>query len=507
MILSPKYIQILLIIILASLSIIGVKAQDVHILIDSLQIKDKEQQRDCKYLENLYDIGNCYVELKHYSKAEYYYRKVIIESDILKIDCAIKKKTLAKMAELYNTTGYPIFADYCTSLMDNDVKYESVGDYYEQLNELTTLYDVYNSQGRIEESVQTLLKILDHIDNNRGKKNDSYIIYAYLLATKLRLELNMQEKATKLEQEIIEIGESLNTYNISVYSAYEAYLTYLSDNNKVESINYYLPKAIDYLKRSNDSITMYRNLYELIGIGLCNANNFEEGIKYLERPWNGKIANSIRSLTLLGSYYIEKDIPKAISYYREAFDITETDSIYVTDKTRRNISEYLMYLYDKVDNIYEAINFGEISGKYIANNEDHNYLASHLFYLGGIYEKAKKYDKAQDIILRIKPILNHLTVEKTIDYIYYCGFVYLGAKEYDKAIGIYEYGIKYIVDNKGNRDKELITIYNNLGYIYKLIQDYKEALINLNKSKDLQIELNGEVMQSTMDYIRECLEK
>lgn len=503
--LSKKYIRILLIISLALLSTIGLKAQDVQILLDSLHINEK--QRDCKYLENLYDIGNCYIESKQYSKAEYYYRKVIIESDILNIDCAIKKKTLAKMAELYNATGYPTFADYCTSLIDNDVEYESVGDYYEQLDELTSLHDAYNNQGRIEESIQTLHKILDHIEKYRGKKNDSYIIYAKSLATELRIKLNMQEDAAKLEQEIIEIGESLNPYYSSVYRAYEEYLTYLSENNKVDSINYYLPKAIEYLKRSNDSISMYNNLYEMIGMGLCDANNFEEGIKYLERPWNGKTANSIRSLTLLGSYYIKTNLPHAISYYREAFEITKTDSIYVTDKTRRNISEYLMYLYDKVDSLSEAINFGEISGRYIAENEDYNYLASHLFYLGGIYVKAKKYDKAQDIILRIKPFLDHLAFDKIIDYVYYCGFVCLASKEYDKAIDIYQSAIKYIVENKGNRDKELIGIYNNLGYIYKLKQDYKEALIILNESKDLQIELNGEVMQSTTEYIKECLEK
>lgn len=506
MILSQKYMRILFVLALALLSTIRLKAQDVHILIDSLQIIDKEQQRDCKYLEKLYDIGNCYIELKQYSKAEYYFRKVIIENEIYNIDCAIKKKTLAKMAELYKTTGYHVFADYCTSLIDNDVKYESVGDYYEQLNKLISLHDAYNEQRRNEESIQTLHKILDHIDKKRGKKNDLYIIYAHSLATELRFDLNMQEEAAKLDREIIEIGESLNSYNSSVYSAYQAYLIYLSDNNIVDSINYYLPKAIEYLKKSNDSDSK-DNLYELIGIGLCDANNVEEGIKYLERSWNGETANSIKSLTILGSYYIKEDYSKAISYYSKAFEIAETDSTLVTDKTRRNISEYLMYLYVNVDNLAEAIKYGEIAARYIAEDGDYDYLASHLMYLGGIYIKANEYNKAQDVILRITPILNRLAIETNIDYFYYCGFVYIASEEYNKAIDIYEYGIKYIIDSRGNRDKELITIYNNLGYTYKLIQDFKKALMNLNKSKDLQIELNGEVMQSTKDYIRECLEK
>ena len=143
MMLSQIYIRMFLIISLALLSTIGLKAQDLHILLDSLQIKDKEKQRDCKYLDNLYDIGNCYIELKQYSKAEYYYRKVIIESDILNIDCTIKKQALSKMAELYNATGYPIFADYCTSMIDNKTNFENTGEYFDRLNELTSLYDAY----------------------------------------------------------------------------------------------------------------------------------------------------------------------------------------------------------------------------------------------------------------------------------------------------------------------------------------------------------------------------
>lgn len=507
MMMSQTYIRIILIISLALLSIKGLKAQNVQILLDSLHIKDKAKQRDCKYLENLYDIGICYIKLKQYAKAEEYYRKVIIESDILNIDCTIREHTLAKMAELYNATGYPIFADYCTSMIDNKTNYENTGEYFDRLNELTTLEDVYNNQGRIEERVQSLQKILDHIKSYRGEMNESYIIYAKLLESSLRRDLNMKDEAAIIQREIIRIGESLKSYHESVYLAYEAYLTYLSDNNLVDSINYYLPKAIKYLKKVNDSITISRNLYELIGIGLCEANNYEEGIKYLEKTWNGKTANSIKSLTLLGSYYIKKDYPKAISYYREAFDISETDSIFVADETRRNISEYLMYLYAKVDSLSEAIYFGEIAGRYIAEVEDYDYMASHLMYLGGLYIKAKEYDKAKNIILRIKPTLSNLTIDMNIDFFYYCGFVYLGSRDYNKAIDIYEYGIKFIIDNKGNKDKELITIYNNLGYIYMVIQDYKKALYNLNNSKELQIEHNGEIMQSTSDYIRECLEK
>jgi hypothetical protein len=40
-----------------------------------------------------------------------------------------------------------------------------------------------------------------------------------------------------------------------------------------------------------------------------------------------------------------------------------------------------------------------------------------------------------------------------------------------------------------------------------LQQDYDNALLYLNKSKGLQIQLNGNAMQRTLDYIKECESK
>ena len=50
-------------------------------------------------------------------------------------------------------------------------------------------------------------------------------------------------------------------------------------------------------------------------------------------------------------------------------------------------------------------------------------------------------------------------------------------------------------------------MYHNLGRAYMLQQDYDNALLYLNKSKDLQIKLNGKAMQRTLDYIKECESK
>jgi len=56
-----------------------------------------------------------------------------------------------------------------------------------------------------------------------------------------------------------------------------------------------------------------------------------------------------------------------------------------------------------------------------------------------------------------------------------------------------------------NNPTILANIYHNLGRSMMLVRSYKDALIYLNKSKDLQMKLYGEVTSRTSDYINECV--
>lgn len=53
----------------------------------------------------------------------------------------------------------------------------------------------------------------------------------------------------------------------------------------------------------------------------------------------------------------------------------------------------------------------------------------------------------------------------------------------------------------------LATVYHNLGRAYMLDGKTKDALVYLNKSKDLQLKLYGEVTERTIQYIQECKRK
>jgi len=53
----------------------------------------------------------------------------------------------------------------------------------------------------------------------------------------------------------------------------------------------------------------------------------------------------------------------------------------------------------------------------------------------------------------------------------------------------------------------LANVYHNLGRAYMLNGKTKEALAYLNKSKDLQLKLYGDVTERTQQYIKECNSK
>ena len=75
------------------------------------------------------------------------------------------------------------------------------------------------------------------------------------------------------------------------------------------------------------------------------------------------------------------------------------------------------------------------------------------------------------------------------------------------AIEVLSSGIELCHIVMGGNDAWLTTMYHNLGRAYMLQQDYTNALLYLNKSKDMQIRLNGNAMQRTLDYIKECKAK
>ena len=469
---------------------------------------EKYPHEDCNYLEIMCKIGICYKRLEDYNKAEEFFRRTLIKGNYFNLNCDIMNHAYGEMAELYSLMGKPDFADICTSRIRSKMGFENTKDYDAQINGLWSLYKAHKNLGQNDECITDLQKIRSLIDENKGKINKDYLVYSSLLGFHLRYTCKRPQEAAIIHKEMIEIGKQFKTYLNEVSSAYVEYLRYLSENNKVDSIELILPYAIKYYNDTKDKRGEEDNLYEIVGNGLCDARNYEEGIKYLEKKWKGKSANSIKSLDYLGAYYFYRtnDANKALDYYLNAEKQIE-GGLETNLGTKILILERLVLISQRLGNTDEAVRYSTLLEPFMKEQNDDDYRSSFLIDWSVECANNGNMEKAEELADIVEDLLSNLSNVSKIRQYSQLGFVYIKTEKYNKSIDNINKGIKLAIQEKGDKCIELTTLYNNLGRAYMLKGDYSNALSALNKSKILQLELEGEVMQRTADYIKECESK
>lgn len=351
-------------------------------------------------------------------------------------------------------------------------------------------------------------KIRHLIEENKGKNNKDYLTYSFFLGSHLRYKCKRPQEAAAIHKEMIDIGKNLKTYHSEVCNAYIDYLRYLSENNKVDSIELILPSAINYYNETKDKSFEGNNLYEIIGNGLCDAQNYEEGIKYLEKKWKGESANSIKALDYLGAYYfyIANDANKALSYYLNAEK--QIEGGHETNLgTKILILERLVLISQRLGNTDEAVRYSTLLEPFMKEQNDDDYRSEFLIDWSVECANTANIGKAEELAGIVESMLPNLSNGSKIQSYSLLGFVYIKTKKYNKSIDNINKGIKLAIQEKGDKCIELTTLYHNLGRAYMLKGDNSNALTALYKSLNLQTELEGKVMQRTADYIKECESK
>lgn len=478
----------------------------IPFLQEGIQVMEKLPNKSCEYLEMIYGIGSCYKKMGAYQKAEDYFRKTILKGTYLDLNCTIRTQTYSEMAELYMLMGKPNFADICTSRIESEMGVKGSKELDAQIDVLWNLYKAHETQGKIDEYIIDLKKLRHLVEENKGKNNKDYLAYSFLLGGHLRYNCNRPQEAAIIHKEMIDIGKEFKTYCHEVCCAYVYYLRYLSESNKVDSIELILPSAIKYYNETMDKRGEEENLYEIVGNGLCDAQNFEEGIKYLEREWKGDSANSIKALGHLTYYYFDlKDNPnKALLYAKKAEDQINGGQI-VTDRTKINILQFLIEINQRLGNDQESDRYSQIIEPLINKQEDTNNL--YIRYLISWSTEcigSSNNEKAIKLVKRIDSFINEATIDYKIRAYLQKGFVYIKVGRYDESLENSAKGIQLAISEKGEKYEALATLYHNLGRAYMLKGNYYQALSNLNQSKVLQMELYGNVWQNTNDYIKEC---
>lgn len=461
---------------------------------------EKLPHEDCIYLELIYSIGSCYNKLKKYAAAEKYFRRVIIRGNVLGFKCAITSQTLSELTEVYNKLGYKKLAKECSTKINSNVNGLPADSWSNQVDLLLDLANSYEEQKRYDEEIETYHKILQLIDSNIGKENEDYLTFSSILFHRLLL-MKRQEDAIPVLKQMIEAGTNYKNNNTWVCNAYENFLELSAKKNDVETVERILPKAVKYIKNTKGYDWQSHNLYERIGNALSESGNLFLGAKYLEMPWDGKLPNNIRSLGNLGVCYYKTNPQKSLEYYKKAESLIN-DS---TNSLTRKIIYYDIYsLFSKMQNNEEAVRYAELSAPYIKEIDGVDTYAKHLTMWALDCSNINDYSEAQRLFEEAEELLPTLSDKSKVTYYSQFGFYLIKTNASSKAIDVLKNGIKLCIETLGENYALLTTMYHNLGRAYMLLHDLDNALLYLNRSKDLQIQLNGEAMQRTLDYIKEC---
>ena len=461
---------------------------------------EKLPHEDCKYLELIYGIGSCYNNLKQYVDAEKYFRRVIIRGNVLGFKCAITSQTLSELTEVYNKLGYTKLAQECSAKIESNVNDLPEDSWSIRVDLLLDLADSYEKQKRFDEEIETFHEILQLIDSNIGKENEDYLTYSSILFHRLLL-INRTEDAIPVLKQMIEVGNNFKNNNTWVCNAYENYLELSAKNDDVETVEKILPNAVKYIQHTREYDWQNHNLYERIGNALSESGNHILGAKYLEMPWNGKFPNNIRSLGNLGVCYYNTNPQKSLEYYKKAESLIN-DS---TNSLTRKILYYDIYsLYSKMQKTEDAVRYAELSAPYIKEIDGNDTYAIHLTMWAIDCWNSSHSSEAQRLFEEAKGLFPTLSDKTKVTYYSQYGFYLIKSNKSSEAIDVLNNGIKLCVESQGDYYSLLTTMYHNLGRAYMLQQDYANALLYLNKSKDLQIKLNGKAMQRTLDYIKDC---
>ena len=465
---------------------------------------EKLPHEDCIYLELIYGVGSCYNKLKQYHNAEKYFRRVMIRGHVLGFKCMITTQALSELTEVYNKLGYTKLAKECAIKINSKVEDLPSESWSNRVEGLLDLAGSYEEQGKYEEEIETYHKILGLIESNVGKTNDKYLLYSSLLRYRL-LSHNHHDEAIVVLKDMIDVGHSYKKYNEYVCSAYEDYLEIMAKQDEKGIVEKMLPEAIKNIQYTDCYNWQNHNLYERIGNAFADTGNYELGIKYLEMPWNGMSPVSIRSLSNLGiCYYFKPDYQKSLAYMKKAEGMINDST---NNVTRKVIYSYLNTAYSHIQDYNEAIKYAEIVAPLIMEIDGADLYASHLISWALDLIKDNQPDRAYKLFNKVKNSLPELS-DKTKVYFYsQYGFASIGFSNYAEAIESLEDGVKLSIMVDGPNNKFLTPMYHNLGRAYMLQHDYANALLYLNKSKDLQIKLNGNAMQRTLDYIKECESK
>lgn len=434
------------------------------------------------------------------------------------------------------------------------------------LSEITFKADKLIGENKDIEALRILEDV--NIDDYNNENNEIIASFYFVKATAYDLNedssnsIRMFEKACDHYEKA---GITYDRYLQSLQSLGRIYYKLgelvLSEKCYKKIIIFGTPSQLFKNDELND-LDFVSNAFYNLGIIFVDKGEYELAEKCLPKVMQKKDVSHEKAQNVLYNYLFNKLLSKTLELRK---DEKYEDAIIIFDKLLSIIEWYSGRLDDKFLQVSfnKALVLGYNLGLYkeaipilscnigIRNliespNRD---ICSSFCFLTMYLSVLKEYDKVQEVLING---LDYLTEANFTDYpphmLYrFAGNGAYGNDDYTSAISYYEkyldssnpkegaanyeeivnmLSVAYVLSGYPNKAQKLLksflkdnenamiasnptilaNIYHNLGRAIMLVRNYKDALIYLNKSKDLQMKLYGEATSRTIDYINECVD-
>ena len=158
-------------------------------------------------------------------------------------------------------------------------------------------------------------------------------------------------------------------------------------------------------------------------------------------------------------------------------------------------------------NYQEAIRYKELEAPYVKEIDGIDLYAKHLLDWATDCRILNQMEKAKYLCKQVEEILPQLSNINIVSYYLNYGLLEIEMGNYDNAVSLLTKGISCSTEGNGKETSLLPYLYNHIGRAYMFKKDYSNALINLKKSADIQMQINGSVSEKTQSYIKECESK
>ena len=414
------------------------------------------------------------------------------------------------LANLYEKKGWTnsISELYLTAFRHRSV-FSPIDDprTYIELHELSNYY-VKNNE--ITKSIDLLEREANYIKENGYYASSAYVETLYYLGSSYS-KANQKEKSLDSYRTALEIAcDSLGSKEDLLYFLYSNYIQELVDQNQFKVLDYVLPKAKKYYSEI-DSIQFYAKTLYGITEKVREKRLYDKANEYCD--------SLLLYQSYLGDYldliYSQKALIEYNRYNLEfALEWKEKELEY--NKKRYGIDNYFCFnnmndialLYHQLDKPEESIKeYLTLTSLLEKNNCDSIPLFTNvIFNLYDVYVGSNNENVGYSMLLDSKLNSSNKYGTRTLVYAIICNF--LSVEEIKKG--------KLIEAQKNNKIAEQIfaeleglhsgnysTALHNKGRILQLLGKYKQAYSVLLDSKQIQIEVYGDVSPKTEQYIKE----